>query len=97
MKKGLKEPIKDAKSFSAFMIRKAYQTIPILITKEEIDKTALDLDERWNSAQTVKGTQKFHHYEVDREDSDFIRVKYFSSSSESMKIRIMKKKYQRKS
>ena len=97
MKKGMQDKIKDANSFSAFMIRKGYQTIPILITKEEIDTTALDLDERWKSAQTVKGTQKFHHYEVDKEDPNFIRVKYFSSSNESQKIRIMKKNYQRNS
>ena len=89
-KKGLKNPINNAKTFQEFIIRKNYKTIPILITTEEIDKTASDLDDRWKSSQTVEGTQKFHHFEVNKEDMNFIQVKHFSSSDNSMKIRIKK-------
>ena len=63
-RKGLKEPIQDAKSFSNFMIRKEYQTIPVLISTEEIDQKVAFLEPRWSKSQTVAGTQKFHHYEV---------------------------------
>ena len=89
-KKGVKNPINNAKTFQEFIIRKNYKTIPILITTEEIDKTASDLDDRWKSSQTVEGTQKFHHFEVNKEDMNFIQVKHFSSSDTSMKIRIKK-------
>ena len=52
--KGLKDPIIDAKSFHNFIIRKQYQTIPILISKEEIDQKELDLDSRWKKSSTLK-------------------------------------------
>ena len=91
-RKGLKEPIQDAKSFSNFMIRKEYQTIPVLISTEEIDQKVAFLEPRWSKSQTVAGTQKFHHYEVDPEDINYLNVKYFSSSNVTKRVKLTKKR-----
>ena len=91
-RKGLKEPIQDAKSFSNFMLRKKYQTIPVLISTEEIDQKVAFLEPRWSKSQTVAGTQKFHHYEVDPEDINYLNVKYFSSSNVTKRVKLTKKR-----
>ena len=83
--------VNDAKGFYDFIIRKKFKTIPLLITTEEINKTASDLEERWKNSVTVKGTQKFHHYEVDKSDSNFILVKDFTTSNKTKRVRITKK------
>ena len=90
-KEGFMSSITDAKGFHDFIIRKKFKTIPLLVTTEEIDKTALTLEERWKNASTIKGTQKFHHYEVDKTDSNFLFVKYFSTSNYTKRVRIIKK------
>ena len=94
--KGLKEPIIDAKSFHNFVIRKKYQTIPILISTEEINQKELDLDSRWKKSSTLKDTQKFHHYEIDPDDKEFIVVKRFSLSKVAKRVRLLKKQTAKK-
>ena len=84
--------MKDAESFRDFIIKKKYPTIPIVISKEEIDQVVVTQRLRWAKAQPIKGTQKFHNYEVDPDDSNFLIVKNFSESNNSKKVRIMKSK-----
>ena len=85
------ESVKDAQTFSDFIKKKKYPTIPIVITKEEIDEVVVLQRKRWENAQQIKGTQKFHHFQPDPQDGDFLIVKNFSDSQSSKKVRIMKK------
>ena len=83
--------ITSAKGFYDFMKKKKLKTIPFLISTEEINQTAKDLDQRYDNAVLVKGTQKFHDYQVDETDSNFLLVKTFSESKNTVKVRINKK------
>ena len=64
---------------------------PIYYQHRGINQTAKNLDQRYNNAVQVKGTQKFHDYQVDETDSNFLLVKTFSESKNTVKVRINKK------
>ena len=81
----------NAQGFYNFMKQKNLKTIPFILTKEEIDRTEKELELRYDNAVPVKGTQKYHNFEVDPSDNNFLFVKPFSESKQTIRVRINKK------
>ena len=46
---------------------------------------------RWDNAKTIKGTQSYHQFEVDRSDKKFIFVKNISKSEQFKRDKVFKK------
>ena len=44
-----------------------------------------------DNAKTIKGTQSYHQFEVDRSDKKFIFVKNISKSEQFKRVKVFKK------
>ena len=66
-----------------------FKAIP-LSTQEDLEEMTNNptLKQRWTNAVQVKGTQKFHTFEVDPASIKHLFVRYFSSSDEFKKVKI---------
>ena len=69
-----------------------FKAIPFLSTPEDLEETNKNstLKQRWANAQQIKGTQKFHCFEVDKTSTKHLFVRYFSSSDEFKRVKISK-------
>ena len=69
-----------------------FKATPLLSTQEDLEETNSNptLKQRWTNAVPVKGTQKFHTFEVDPASNKHLFVRYFSSSDEFKKVKISK-------
>ena len=95
---GAYNKILNAKAFMEFIQShitsrgKKIETIPLLVTPEQIKETKRKMESRWSKAIQIKGTLTFHHYEPDPSDKMFIVVKHFSTSENSKRMRVIDNK-----
>ena len=61
------------------------------MTEQEIRNVNELHKSRWDNAKTIKGTQSYHQFEVDRSDIKFILVKNISKSEQFKRVKVIKK------
>ena len=61
------------------------------MTEQEIRNVNELHKSRWDNAKTIKGTQSYHQFEVDRSDKKFIFVKNISKSEQFKRDKVFKK------
>ena len=70
---------------------KSYETIPLLVTPEEIAATLEKYQDRWNLAKPIDGTQSFHDYRCDESNDKYLFVRKISYAEEYQRVCVYKK------
>ena len=70
---------------------KSYETIPLLVTPEEIAATLEKYKDRWNLAKPIDGTQSFHDYRCDEYNDRYLFVRKISFAEEYQRVCVYKK------